>query len=205
MASLRRLGLSSFGLFGLMWQPITLLSHPAMGLLLRRRPGLSALLFGLLLSFEHLGRLLRDCLLTLASPALLSLPFLLQAPEGFLFSVVFSLSREVADHAVANGSTLLLSPLAQIMERLGFWLANTVIFLLFVQFSTVVFGRDFTWALSVGLIAAAAYSGMFHYHQSDPGSSSRRSRQGPTMYTGDKTHTLLDRRGSGDDGWPRCR
>lgn len=170
------------------------------GLLLRRRPVVSALLFGLSLSLKHLGILLLPCflvelarlsasaaptarhpmgsllrysLLALGLPALLSMPFLLQAADGFLLSMVFSLSREAADHGVATGSPLLLasadgsrvlllallvlSLLAQAKERLGFWVANTAIMLLFLQFSPVVFGQYFIWALSVGLIAVAEH------------------------------------------------
>lgn len=111
----------------------TILALVAAGLLLRRRPTLSALLFGVSLSLKHLGILLLPCalielgrasgaglgrpgmgrlrygLLALALPALLALPFLLRGGDGFLLSMAFSLSREAADHGAATGSPLLLA------------------------------------------------------------------------------------------------
>jgi hypothetical protein len=130
-----------------------------------------------------MGSLLRYSLLALGLPALLSMPFLFQAADGFLLSMVFSLSREAADHGVATGSPLLLASadgsrvlllalllftlLAQAKERLGFWTAAVMVLLLFVQFSPVVFGQYFIWVLSVGLIAVVTHGGTSHQHRRD--------------------------------------
>jgi uncharacterized membrane protein len=180
------------------------------GLLLRRRPVVSALLFGLSLRLKHLGILLLPCflielarvtanaaptdrhpmgsllrysLLALGLPALLSMPFLLQAADGFLLSMVLSLSREASDFGAATGSPLLLASaegsrvlllalllltlLSQAKEQLVFWTASAMLLLLFVQFSPVVFGQYFIWVLSVGLIAVVTHGGTSHQHRRD--------------------------------------
>ena len=116
-----------------------------------------------------MGSLLRYSLLALGLPALLSMPFLQQAADGFLLSMVLSLSREASDFGAATGSPLLLASaegsrvlllalllltlLSQAKEQLVFWTASAMLLLLFVQFSPVVFGQYFIWVLSVGLIA----------------------------------------------------
>jgi uncharacterized membrane protein len=173
----------------------SVLTLVAAGLTLRRRPMLSAVLLGLSLSIKHLGILVMPCflielqaqaqtsrgsaamgvlkysLIALALPALVSLPFVLLSGNGFALNMLFSLSREAADHGAATGSRLLLASaegsrllllgllllnlLAQHRERISFWLASTLALLIFVQFNPVVFGQYFIWLMSLGLIAAA--------------------------------------------------
>jgi uncharacterized membrane protein len=173
----------------------SLLALVASGLTLHRRPKVSAVLLGLSLSIKHLGILVMPCflielqaqaqtsrgvagmgvlkysLIALALPAVISLPFVLLSGDGFALNMLFSFSREAADHGSATGSRLLfaneevsrllmfgillLNLLTQHKERIDFWLASTLALLIFVQFNPVVFGQYFVWVMSLGLIAGA--------------------------------------------------
>lgn len=99
---------------------------------LKRRPILSALLFGLSLCVKQIGILVLPCfllalhsesttdkparsiqpwkygLLALLPPLLICLPFLIDYGTGFVLSMFFSASREFSDHGIATGSRLIL-------------------------------------------------------------------------------------------------
>lgn len=104
----------------------------AAGHQLRRRPTLSALLFGLSLCIKQIGIILLPCFLlglhienpsgrpgerislltygaiAFALPLVISLPFLFDQPTGFLLNIAFSATRNFSDHGDATGSRMLL-------------------------------------------------------------------------------------------------
>jgi uncharacterized membrane protein len=110
-----------------------ILAIVAAGDQLRRRPPLSALLFGLSLCMKQIGILLLPCFLlalraqtrattpapqpfkawnyclfALALPLLISLPFLIDHPTGFALNMLFSATRNSCDHGIATGSPMIL-------------------------------------------------------------------------------------------------
>jgi uncharacterized membrane protein len=103
----------------------------AAGMLINRRPVISAILLGLSLSIKHLGiilvpafliqfaantasrnqrnrALIRYGLLLIALPALISTPFIFTSPDGFLLNMLFSASRFASSHGPGTGSNVLL-------------------------------------------------------------------------------------------------
>jgi uncharacterized membrane protein len=101
------------------------------GLLINRRPAISAFLLGLSLSIKHVGvilvpafliqltsktpapkqrirELIRYVLLLVAIPALISVPFIATSPVGFLLNMLFSASRLASSHGPGTGSHALL-------------------------------------------------------------------------------------------------
>jgi hypothetical protein len=104
----------------------------AAGHQLRRRPRLSALLFGLSLCVKQVGIILLPCFLlglrsenrsdrpgrpinlwsysalAVALPLLISLPFLFDQPAGFLLNIAFSATRNPSNHGLATGSEMIL-------------------------------------------------------------------------------------------------
>lgn len=172
----------------------------AAGHQLNRRPMLSALLFSLSLCIKHIAiillpcfllglivesasqsthhntrpkwrRLLQYCLVAFALPAALSVPFLLNSPDGFLLSMLFSASRGTSSHGIATGTEMILLSvdqtrllmgglfvmgwIVQAKQRLNVWLASTLTLLIFLQFSPVVFAQYYIWITAFLLIAFA--------------------------------------------------
>lgn len=168
----------------------------AAGYQLSRRPILSALLFGASLCIKQIGiillpcfllallaestglntqakwgRALRYCLVAFALPAAMSLPFLLNSPDGFVLSMLFSVSRGTSSHGIATGSEMILLSvdhtrlvmvglfvmgwIAQAKQRINVWFASTLTLLIFLQFSPVVFAQYYIWITAFLLIGFA--------------------------------------------------
>ncbi len=109
-----------------------ILAIVAAGSQLKKRPTLSALLFGLSLSIKHMGILLlpcflvelqaerreaaaaklmpawKYCLIGFTLPLLISLPFLIDHATGFVLSLLFSTSRSTMSHGIATGTEMIL-------------------------------------------------------------------------------------------------
>ena len=163
---------------------------------LNRRPKLSALMFGLSLSFKHVGivllpsfllglkansssdkrissrkRILTYSAVALIIPVIISIPFLLDQPSGFLLNMIFSTTREFGDHGKATGTRMILTGvdgtrlimlaliimnwLAQAREKINFWVASTLTLLIFLQFNAVVFAQYYIWLATFLLISCA--------------------------------------------------
>lgn len=173
-----------------------ILAIVAAGHQLNRRPTLSALLFGVSLSIKHIAiillpcflirllaessglntraqwmRVLRYVLIAFALPAVLSLPFLFNSPDGFLLSMLFSVSRGTSSHGIATGTEMILLSvdqtrllmgtlfvmgwIVQAKQRLNIWFASTLTLLVFLQFSPVVFAQYYIWITAFLLIGFA--------------------------------------------------
>ena len=163
---------------------------------LNRRPNMSALMFGLSLCIKHVGIILlpsfllglsagssskkrvfnRQQILTysavaLVIPLIISLPFLLDQPSGFLLNVLFSTTRDFSDHGKATGTRMILTGvdgtrlvmisliimnwIAQAREKINFWFASTITLLIFLQFNAVVFAQYYIWLTAFLLISCA--------------------------------------------------
>ncbi|WP_114993600.1 hypothetical protein [Synechococcus sp. UW179A] len=166
---------------------------------LNRRPKFSALMFGLSLSVKHIGIILLPSFLlglepervssdkqfkgkqlitygaiALAIPLIISIPFLLDQPSGFLLNVLFSTTRDFRDHGNATGTRMILTGvdgtrllmvvliamnwIAQIKEKINFWFASTITLLIFLQFNAVIFAQYYIWLASFLLISCAFLS-----------------------------------------------
>ena len=162
---------------------------------LNRRPKLSALLFGLSLCVKHVGIILLPSFLlglqweplssrpskrtnllvyaglALALPLIISIPFLINQPSGFLLNIIFSTTRGFGDHGSATGTRLILTGvdgtrllmvsliamnwIAQAKENINFWFASTITLLIFLQFNAVIFAQYYIWLISFLLISCA--------------------------------------------------
>ena len=166
---------------------------------LNRRPTFSALMFGLSLCVKHVGIILLPCFLlglgsarvsvdkafngkqlltysavALAIPLIISIPFLIDQPSGFLLNVLFSTTRDFGDHGRATGTRMLLTGadgtrllmialitmnwIAQAKEKINFWFASTITLLIFLQFNAVIFAQYYIWFASFLLISCAFLS-----------------------------------------------
>ena len=163
---------------------------------LNRRPNWSALMFGLSLCIKHVGIILLPSFLlgltansslgkhtwnkkqiltysavALGIPLLISLPFLLDQPSGFLLNVLFSTTRDFGDHGKATGTRMILTGVdgtrlimigliimnwvAQAKEKINFWFASTITLLIFLQFNAVIFAQYYIWLAAFLLISCA--------------------------------------------------
>lgn len=168
----------------------------AAGHQLNRRPTLSALLFSLSLCIKHIAiillpcfllgllaestglnstakwrRMLGYCLIAFALPAAMSLPFLINSPDGFLLSMLFSASRGTSSHGIATGTEMILLSvdqtrllmvglfvmgwIVQAKQRMNLWFACTLTLLIFLQFSPVVFAQYYIWITAFLLVGFA--------------------------------------------------
>ena len=175
---------------------LTILPILLAGQQLNQRPNLSALMFGLSLSIKHIGIILLPSFLlglctarapggrslrwkplvsysavALTIPLIISLPFLLNQPSGFLLNVLFSTTRGFGDHGAATGTRLILTGvdgtrllmialivmnwIAQARENINFWFASTLTLLIFLQFNAVIFAQYYIWLASFLLISLA--------------------------------------------------
>ena len=166
---------------------------------LNHRPKFSALMFGLSLCVKHIGIILLPSFLlglqservssdkrfkgkqlitysavALAIPLIISIPFLLDQPSGFLLNVLFSTTRDFGDHGRATGTRMLLTGadgtrllmialitmnwIAQAKEKINFWFASTITLLIFLQFNAVIFAQYYIWFASFLLISCAFLS-----------------------------------------------
>ncbi len=116
-------------------------------------------------------RILRYCLVAFALPAALSLPFLHNSPDGFVLSMLFSASRGTSSHGIATGTEMILLSvdqtrllmlglfvmgwIVQAKQRMNIWFASTLILLIFLQFSPVVFAQYYIWITAFLLIGFA--------------------------------------------------
>ena len=173
--------------------PILLAGHQ-----LNRRPKLSALLFGLSLCVKHVGIILLPSFLlglkperssnrpskrrnlwvytglALALPLVISIPFLINQPSGFLLNIFFSATRGFGDHGSATGTRMILTGVdgtrivmialiamnwfAQAKGNINFWFASTITLLIFLQFNAVIFAQYYIWLISFLLISFAFLS-----------------------------------------------
>ena len=166
---------------------------------LNRRPNFSALMFGLSLCIKHIGiillpsfllglgsgsfsgdkhckrkQLLTYSVISLAIPLIISVPFLLDQPSGFLLNVLFSTTRDFGDHGSATGTRMILTGadgtrllmvaliimnwIAQAKEKVNFWFTSTITLLIFLQFNAVIFAQYYIWIASFLLISGAFLS-----------------------------------------------
>lgn len=165
---------------------------------LNRRPNFSALMFGLSLSIKHVGiillpsfllglkaglssnsisnkkQILTYSMLALIIPLIISLPFLVNQPSGFLLNILFSTTRDFGDHGNATGTRMILTGvdgtrmvmialiimnwIAQAKEKINFWFASTITLLIFLQFNAVIFAQYYIWLASFLLISCAYLS-----------------------------------------------
>lgn len=173
-----------------------ILAIVAAGHQLNRRPTVSALLFSLSLCIKHISiillpcflislvtestglnsgakwrRILLYCLFAFALPLAMSLPFLHNSPDGFLLSMLFSVSRGTSSHGIATGTEMILLSvdqtrllmgalfvmgwIAQAKQRMNVWFASTLTLLIFLQFSPVVFAQYYIWITTFLLIGFA--------------------------------------------------
>ena len=163
---------------------------------LNRKPKLSALMFGLSLSIKHVGiillpnfliglktastsendnsnrkRILAYSVVALIIPLIISIPFLLDQPSGFLLNILFSTTRDFGDHGKATGTRMILAGVdgtrlimivlftmnwaAQAKEKINFWFASTISLLIFLQFNAVIFAQYYIWLATFLLISCA--------------------------------------------------
>ena len=163
---------------------------------LNRRHRLSALMFGLSLSIKHVGiillpnyllelkacsssknntsgkkRIITYTAVAMIVPLIISIPFLLNQPSGFLLNILFSTTRDFGDHGKATGIRMILTGadgtrlimvgliimnwIAQAKEKINFWFASTFTLLIFLQFNAVIFAQYYIWLTCFLLISCA--------------------------------------------------
>jgi uncharacterized membrane protein len=104
-------------------------------------------------------------------PLLISLPFLLSSPWGFLESMVFSLTRLPMGHPETGVAPILLFGMNGVRvvmaaliigawslyarEQVGFWAAASFCLLALTQLNAVVFTQYYLWLLVAVLLAIA--------------------------------------------------
>ena len=113
-------------------------------------------------------------MLALIIPLIISLPFLVNQPSGFLLNILFSTTRDFGDHGNATGTRMILTGvdgtrmvmialiimnwIAQAKEKINFWFASTITLLIFLQFNAVIFAQYYIWLASFLLISCAYLS-----------------------------------------------
>ncbi|MBI3142214.1 MAG: hypothetical protein HYZ16_05260 [Bacteroidetes bacterium] len=117
---------------------------------------------------------LRGLVYAAAIPLLVSLPFMIWNLKGFIYSVFFSATRNPSTHIGADSMDVVMHmaglaaklPMLGMMglvfvlaytKKLGPMLATAFVFILFIDFNSVLFRQYFVWALPFLALAVADF------------------------------------------------